>query len=93
MADSSSTSSTISSNGRQIASSTNSTRSSQIAVKPRLIRTKDAARYLGVSPWKIRQLVLAGQLSFVDDGDGSPWRFDLEDLDAYIARQKQSFAA
>jgi excisionase family DNA binding protein len=66
--------------------------SSQTPVKPRLIRTKDAARYLGVSPWKLRQLVLDGQLSFVNDGDGSPWRFDLHDLDALIVRQKQSFA-
>lgn len=71
---------------------TSTTRNSQIALKPRLIRTKDAARYLGVSPWKIRQLVLAGKLNFVDDGDGSPWRFDLHDLDAYIAQRKQSFA-
>lgn len=87
-----STNSTISSSSSQIASSIRSTRNRQSAVNPRLIRTKDAARYLGVSPWKIRQLVLAGQLGFVDDGDGSPWRFDLQDLDAYIARQKQSFA-
>ncbi len=71
---------------------TRSSQSSQIAVNPRLIRTKDAARYLGVSPWKIRQLVLAGKLNFVDDGDGSPWRFDFHDLDAYIAKRKQSFA-
>jgi excisionase family DNA binding protein len=94
VAGSPSTSSTrsISSSSSQIASSAKSARSTRITVNPRLIRTKDAARYLGVSPWKIRQLVLAGQLSFVDDGDGSPWRFDVQDLDAYIARQKQSFA-
>jgi excisionase family DNA binding protein len=54
----------------------------------RLLRTKQAAAYLGVSAWKLRQLGQTGQLAYIADGDGSPWRFDLCDLDDYIDRVK-----
>jgi hypothetical protein len=44
--------------------------------------------YLGVSAWKLRQLGQTGELTYIADGDGSPWRFDLCDLDDYIERLK-----
>ena len=57
--------------------------------KRRLLRTKEAAAYLGLSSWKLRQLVLDGALPYINAGDRAPWRFDLCDLEAYIERSKQ----
>jgi excisionase family DNA binding protein len=54
----------------------------------RLLRTKQAATYLGVSAWKLRQLVWSGQLAYIAASDASPWRFDLCDLDDYIQHTK-----
>jgi excisionase family DNA binding protein len=57
---------------------------------PRLLRTREAAKYIAVSPWKIRKLAQEGKLPYIADGDGSPLRFDIRDLDAYIERFRQS---
>jgi len=55
----------------------------------RLLRTKDAARYLGMSPWSLRQEVNKGELPFVSSGEHtSSWKFDVRDLDAWIERHK-----
>jgi len=56
----------------------------------RLVRTSEAAQYLAVSPWKLRQLVLQGRLPVVQDTDGGVFLFDLRDLDAYIERHKRT---
>jgi len=58
----------------------------------RLLRTKQAAAYLGVSAWKVRQLAQDGELAYVAAEEGSPWRFDLCDLDAYIERHRVNLA-
>lgn len=58
----------------------------------RLLRTKQAAAYLGVSAWKIRQLAQDGKLAYFAADEGSPWRFDLCDLDAYIERHRVNLA-
>jgi excisionase family DNA binding protein len=55
----------------------------------RLLRTKEAAEYLSVSPWKLRKLVQDGQLPIVQDSDGAAWRVDIRDLDAFIERNKR----
>lgn len=55
----------------------------------RLLRTKEAAEYLGLSPWKLRRLIQDGQLPVVQDADGSPFLLDLRDLDGYIERNKR----
>jgi excisionase family DNA binding protein len=55
----------------------------------RLLRTKEAAEYLGLSPWKLRRLIQSGQLPVVQDADGSPFLLDLRDLDGYIDRNKR----
>jgi len=57
--------------------------------KRRLLRTKEAAEYLGLSPWKLRRLIQCGQLPVVQDVDGSPFLLDLRDLDGYIDRNKR----
>lgn len=57
---------------------------------PRLLKTKQAAQYLAVSQWKLRNLVQQGLIPYIEDGGGtSPWRFDLRDLDAYIERSRR----
>ena len=55
----------------------------------RLLRTKEAAEYLSISPWKLRRLIQCGQLPVVQDADGSPFLLDLRDLDGYIERHKR----
>ncbi|QMV19988.1 excisionase family DNA-binding protein [Granulicella sp. 5B5] len=56
----------------------------------RLVRTRQAADYLCISEWKLRRLVQDGGLPFVQDGEGTPFLFDLRDLDAYIDRHKHT---
>jgi excisionase family DNA binding protein len=53
----------------------------------RLLKTQEAADYLSISPWMLRQLVSNEQLSVVRIG--AALRFDIRDLDAYVSRQKQ----
>jgi excisionase family DNA binding protein len=63
-----------------------------IAVMPRLFRTKDAAHYLGMSPWALRQEVSKGDLPFISSGDHtSSWKFDRLDLDAWVERHRVNF--
>jgi excisionase family DNA binding protein len=64
--------------------------STNYAVAPRLVRVKQAAAYLAISPWKLRNLVQQGLIPYIEDGGGtSPWRFDIRDLDEYIERNRQ----
>lgn len=55
----------------------------------RLLRTKEAAEYLSISPWKLRRLIQDGRLPVVQDGEGSPFLLDVHDLDGYIDRNKR----
>jgi hypothetical protein len=55
------------------------------ALPPRLLRTRDAARYLGMSAWGLRQEVQRGELPYISNGEHtSAWRFDVRDLDRWI---------
>lgn len=57
---------------------------------PRLVKTKQAAEYLAISQWKLRNLVQQGLIPYIEDGGGtSPWRFDVRDLDAYVERSRR----
>ena len=56
----------------------------------RMLRLKEAAYYLSLSPWKVRQLVASGVLPFVQPEPGSPYLFDLRDLDRYVETNKQA---
>jgi excisionase family DNA binding protein len=55
---------------------------------PRLLKTQQAARYLGVSAWKLRNLVQNGEIPYIPGDGTSPWLFDIHDLDAFIERAK-----
>lgn len=59
-------------------------------IAPRLVKTKQAAEYLAISEWKLRNLVQQGLVPYIEDGGGtSPWRFDIRDLDAYVERSRR----
>jgi len=61
-----------------------------VPLVPRLVKTKQAAEYLAISQWKLRNLVQQGLLPYIEDGGGtSPWRFDVRDLDTYIERSRR----
>ena len=54
----------------------------------RMMRVREAAEYLGSSPWKVRQLIAHRRIPFVQDGDG-PFLLDIRDLDGFIERSKR----
>lgn len=66
----------------------NVTRSSELG--KRLLRTKEAAQYLSISPWKLRRLVQDGLLPIVQEGEGAAWRIDVCDLDGFVERNKRT---
>jgi len=49
------------------------TMSESTIITPRLLKTRDAARYLGVSAWKLRNIVQAGELACIVGDGTSPW--------------------
>jgi len=61
--------------------------------KRRLLRTREAAEYLGLSEWSIRQRVQNGELPVVRGCEECNWQFDVCDLDAYIVQHRQIFTA
>jgi excisionase family DNA binding protein len=53
----------------------------------KVMRTREAAKYLAISPWKLRKLVHEGRIAFISDGDStSALRFLVDDLDDYLSR-------
>jgi excisionase family DNA binding protein len=54
----------------------------------RLLRTADAARYLAVSQWTMRRLAYANEIPVIP---GKFLRFDVQDLDRYIAANKGGY--
>jgi excisionase family DNA binding protein len=64
-------------------------RGSEIA--PRLLDIDDAARYLAMSDKAVRELITAGELSYIQKLPGrSPYLIDIEDLNRWIDRSKVS---
>jgi excisionase family DNA binding protein len=59
-------------------------------ITPRLLRTREAAQYLAMSPWQLRNLAHDGKLPFVAEEGSCVWRFDRLDLDNYIESAKTS---
>ena len=58
------------------------------AVAPRVLKTNDAAAYLGVSAWKLRNLVQSGEVSYIPGDGTSPWLFDKLELDRWVETRK-----
>jgi excisionase family DNA binding protein len=58
-------------------------------VDARLLRTREAGRYLSLGDKAIRQLILEGELPFVQLRPGnSPFLVDVRDLDRFIESRK-----
>lgn len=57
--------------------------------EPRLLRTSQAARYLGLGSKAIRALIVSGILPYVQLKPGnSPFLLDKKDLDRFIESRK-----
>jgi hypothetical protein len=56
----------------------------------RLLRLKEAAQYLCLSPWKLRHIIQSGQLPIVRYSENAPWLLDVHDLDGWVERNKQT---
>jgi hypothetical protein len=53
-----------------------------------LIRSRDAARLLGMSEWLLRKLAHEGELAYIQHTDRSPMLFDPPDLRKWAEQQK-----
>jgi excisionase family DNA binding protein len=62
-----------------------------VTITPRLLRTREAAAYLGCSAWKIRRLVQDGALPYIPASEFGAWWFDITDLDQFVETQKRHF--
>jgi len=56
----------------------------------RLLRTSEAAEYLRLSAWQIRQLTANGKLPVIQYEDRGKFFFDQRDLDAFIDRNRRA---
>jgi len=63
-------------------------KSSPTGFPPRLLKTKQGAAYLGISPWQLRRLISKGEIPIVQMGEGARFLVDVRDLDGYIERNK-----
>lgn len=55
----------------------------------RLLKVKQAAQYLSISPRTLRGLVQSQQLRIVKLGDRAPWLLDVRELDQFIDTRKE----
>lgn len=63
-------------------------KASQPRLTRRMLRTRDASEYLGISAWTLRRLMHRGEIPFIQNGQGSA-TLDIRDLDAYIDGNKR----
>jgi hypothetical protein len=57
----------------------------------RLLKARQAAEYIGVSTWKLRNETQAGKIPYLPGEGTAPWRWDINDLDKYIESSKVVF--
>ena len=55
----------------------------------RLYSIKEAAIYLGRTPWAVREMLWAGKLPFIRDGRRI--LIDIRDMDEWIEKSKERF--
>ena len=66
-------------------------RKTEATLEQRLYSITIAAKYLGLSPWTIREMIWRGDLPSVRMGRRV--MLDLQDLDRYIAAHKDAISA
>jgi excisionase family DNA binding protein len=58
-------------------------------IEPQLLNVTDAAGFLGMGVWKLRQMVYAGSIPFIQLGKRGHLQFDVDDLKEWITKQKK----
>jgi len=59
-------------------------------IMPRLLDVDDAGRYLAMSDKAVRELLMRGELPYIQKVAGrSPYLIDIRDLDCWIEKNKQ----
>ena len=56
---------------------------------PRLMPLKDAAQWLGLTVWAMRERIWAGQIPVVQFPGGRKMYVDVQDLEAFIQNNKR----
>jgi hypothetical protein len=57
--------------------------------QPRLLPLKDAAQWLGLTVWAMRERIWAGQIPVVQFPGGRKQYIDTKDLEAFIEKNKR----
>lgn len=57
---------------------------------PRLLPLKDAAQWLGLTVWAMRERIWAGQIPVVQFPGGRKQYIDTQDLEAFIQKNKRT---
>ena len=57
---------------------------------PRLLPLKDAAQWLGLTVWAMRERIWAGQIPVVQFPGGRKQYVDVQDLEAFIQNNKKT---
>ena len=60
-------------------------------IQKRLYNIREAAQYLGRSVWGMRDLVWKREIPVVKSAGGRKMFIDVQDLDAYISRNKSAY--
>lgn len=58
-------------------------------VEPRLLALKDAAQYLGISTWGLRERIWNGEIPVVQWPGGRKQFLDVQDLNRFIEENKR----
>lgn len=58
-------------------------------MNPRLLPLKDAAHWLGLTVWAMRERIWAGQIPVVQFPGGRKQYIDVQDLEAFIQDNKK----
>ena len=61
---------------------------SDFKISSPFLRIKEASVYLNISVWKVRHLIQSGKLSYFRECDNSLILLGIEDLNAFIDRNK-----
>jgi hypothetical protein len=59
-------------------------------ITPRLLPLKDAANWLGLTVWAMRERIWAGQIPVVQFPGGRKQYIDIQDLEAFIQSNKRT---
>lgn len=60
-------------------------------VPKRLLTIKEAAQYLSLSVYSVREMIWGGALPYIKREGGRKYLLDIRDLDAFIDSQKASY--